>query len=238
MTESSSLPSNPTPTQPQASYATSESETFYEYDVNDNLNCEDSDMDMNHNSFEEQCGFVLHVMIVLTSMYYTAWILSFYKFSLPILNSTSVDGGGKSQSVLLVSSKEQVPPLWTIIIPIAVIFLFFLIPIVYGGCINRSAVVVTTHNQQTSLSMLQDAHTIRPVYVSPNSITVAENLYDENNATTSNYYRNPMSWEPARNGKSSRNGTATSAIPDICDIDVADINDLLHTKFIKYGPQW
>ena len=195
---------------------------------------DDSYIDINHSSFEEQCGFVLHVMIVLVAVTYTTWILSFYCLPLPIVQNATLDGTRPALWVYSSNKPTPGPPVWTIIIPLAVILLFFLIPIVYGGCINRSAVVASTKNRQQSISILQDTHTIRPRYVSP------KNAYDDYNATC--YYQNPMSWTPARYGKNSFNidqgivTHATSTVPDICEIDVADINDLIHSKHKIPGP--
>ena len=239
MTDLLSLPSNPSKNVPSN-------------DVNDDYICMDDEIfiDVNQNSFEEQCGFVSHVIILLMSIYYTTWILSFYCVPIPILQTNStVDW--KQQAMYLHSSKQQQqqqqqgPPLWTTILPLVVIFLFFLIPIVYGGCINRSAVVITTQKNQRSLSILQDTHTIRPMYVSPHNITTSTDLHDDYNATR--YFQNPMSWTPIRYGTESlmnkRNinnndrNKFTTTVPDICDIDVADINDLLHMKYIKHGPK-
>ena len=109
---------------------------------------DDHGMNMNQSSFEEQCGFVSHVAIVLLSIYYTTWILSIYSSAITSIRTVSTTDG-KHPSFLLLSSQQQQQqplkiPLWTIVLPVTLIVLFFLIPIVYGAVINRSAVVVVT----------------------------------------------------------------------------------------------
>jgi hypothetical protein len=249
MTDPSTLPSKPSKANTTTTTIDPRTEKVHEFDVNVEYNKsmdDDNFIDMFHNSFEEQCGFVLHVMIVLLSISYTTWILSFYSCLLPIgQNST---GDWKLKAVFLCAPKQQQqqqgPPPWTIILPLAVIFLFFLIPIVYGGCINRSAVVVKAHQKQQSLTILEDIHTIRPRYISPKHTASSNNEYlDDYDAT--NYYQNPMAWTPpVRNETKSlkkkttinNNGTCTTTVPDICEIDVADINDLLQIQYIKHCP--
>ena len=206
-------------------------------------------MDMNRGSFEEQCGFVLHVMIVLLSLYYTGWILSFYTCILPKLDGTIET---KLHPWLLLSQQHHyTPPIWTILLPITIIVLFFLIPIIYGAVINRSVVVAASQNKHQALFTVQDPHTIRPLYGSPfmgvtfsnKSGSLSSSLChnnDENINYYTNYYRDPMSWTPLHtstlNDSNSTNSNSTTTVPDICDIDVADINDFLQLKYDLNGP--
>lgn len=201
---------------------------------------EDILLDMNPSSFEEQCGFVLHVMIVMLSMYYVSWILSFYSFLIPNMNGTiSIDKNVKLQPLLLFLSSKHLnqPPLWTILLPITMIVLFFLIPIVYGACINRSVSVAMSNKNRKSLSTIQDSHTIRPLYVSPLLNMTSSSLYEDKDDFIK-YYHDPMSWTPIQNEKSDNADIKfTTTVPDICDIDVADINNLLQLKYNINSPK-
>ena len=216
---------------------------------------DDHGMNMNQSSFEEQCGFVSHVAIVLLSIYYTTWILSIYSSAIPSIRIVSITDG-KHPSFLLLSSQQQQPlkiPLWTIVLPVTLIVLFFLVPIVYGAVINRSAVVVVTVRPPVGhpqvLSILHDKHTIRPLYVSPFVLNDRGNEDDRFDPRQYYYYycyfRDPMAWRRSTektsfdHRPSSQNdhpGSSTT-IPDICDVDVADINDLVQYELhMRHSP--
>ena len=219
---------------------------------------DDHGMNMNQSSFEEQCGFVSHVAIVLLSIYYTTWILSIYSSAIPSIPTVSTTDG-KYPSFLLLSSQQQQQqplkiPLWTIVLPVTLIVLFFLVPIVYGAVINRSAVVVVTVRPPVGhpqvLSILHDKHTIRPLYASPFVLNDRGNEDDRFDPRQYYYYyycyfRDPMAWRRSTektsfdHRPSSQNdhpGSSTT-IPDICDVDVADINDLVQYELhMRHSP--
>jgi hypothetical protein len=196
------------------------------------------------NSFEEHCGFVLHIIIALSSFYYTTWILSFY-WSMPLLllynsnyddtsNTTTFSGIDTLPTVLQIS-----PPLCTLIIPLILIILFFAIPMLYGCCINNFS---TNNPENGSLFILQDPHTIVPSYVSPIT-TIATELQrskddlfipklSKDMQNIKSYYIDPRHWTHPLYKNDVVDADMNNTLPEMCDIDVADINNLIWLNYV------
>lgn len=96
---------------------------------------------------------------------------------------------------------EEEAPAWTTILPAAAICLFFATPILYGA----TNAVAATPSAVDALETIQDRYTVKPPRNASNS--------------SHGYFRDPM--------ESSSEINTRSSISEICDIDVADINDLV-----------
>jgi hypothetical protein len=198
------------------------------------------------NSVEEQCGFVLHIISVLSSIYYSAWILScHWSSSLMSRNSDYYNTPNVTATYHLISKLPLVltlqPPLYTYAIPLLMLILFFMIPILYGCCINK---VSPHYPKNGSLFMIQDQHTMVPSFVAPsvpksceqirglNGLPIIMSFIDIQNIQR--YYRDPRQWTTHPMATEEFIDPASNSIPDMCDIDVADINDLIWLSDVHY----
>jgi hypothetical protein len=210
---------------------------------------------------EENCGFAVHVLMVVLSILYTSYIVSIYCFvpsSLQLISNdydaTTTNHNRKNPSALTNTSNLQLQqnphfqhtPLWTIMVPFVIMVLFFSIMIVYGTCINRNT---THHPKYGRLFNIQDTQTIKPPFVSPltqhpQQLKLSQTDCNSTEQQSSlqpplhsmyRYYQNPMTWTPSTNNDDNSTTFTTYAvgrIPNICDIDVADINDLVWNRNI------
>jgi hypothetical protein len=188
--------------------------------------------------WEEQCGFVLHVMTILLAVFYTVHIIVHFSYpSRPILLPPPM------LDPLLVFR----PTPWTFVVPLVLIALFFVVPIVYGF-INATK-VITPERGSSSLSIIQDQYTVIPQLPSPLEQSPQHDSPPYNNSVNKTivreyiqlYYQNPFEWEKFVNTTTkggptnkdivtnpivtSADSSSSSSVPTICDIDVADIND-------------
>lgn len=86
---------------------------------------------------------------------------------------------------------------WTTVLSMVAVCFFFAAPVVYGA-INA---LLATPSRIDAVETIQDGYTVKP----PRNIN-----------KDYSYFRNPM-----------ESCSDSSCLPEICDMDVADINDLL-----------
>jgi hypothetical protein len=150
-------------------------------------------------SGSEKCGFVCHVFVILLGIVYTVWIISFYctDFLWLAKNYGISDEEHPPSSI----AKEPLsPPTWTSVLPAVAIGAFFAAPVLYGSMNAWHAVPAPD-----AVSTVSDPSTLR----APRGSNVRHPVID--GATTS----------------CSSSSSSENDIPQICDLDVADINDLV-----------
>jgi hypothetical protein len=144
-------------------------------------------------------------MIVALATSYTGWII----VSISAFHSESVTS--ESRGLLL-------PSTWSMHLPTVAALLFFLAPILYG-LINT-----TLPPSVDAIESLQDRFSVRPprrkVYLSTRG-GECDNIPCDTSSLLS-YYQNPICDDDGV-----ENNEDYDRIPEICDLDVADINDLL-----------
>lgn len=127
----------------------------------------------------EVCGFACHVLLVLLSSLYLIWVFS---------PSITCDSAELQEGC----AWSFIPdPVWTIVVPTALLSVFVAAPLIYGALNGLSAAPVD------SIESLRDDYSVLP------RKEMKRGLRDE------------------------------SSVPAICDLDVADINDLAFESLRK-----
>jgi hypothetical protein len=162
------------------------------------------------NSSSERCGFVGHVMVLCLGALFTVYVA----------RNTSV--ASPSTAIWPVTTA----PIWTMVLPILATVVFFLIPVTYG-IINAS---LATPSRADALETIQDSFFVP---APPAPLTATD---ETRKATTTGissvpqwFFRNPLQENWNENGDGS--------LPEICDLDVAHVNDLLSNLCVDDGRQ-
>jgi hypothetical protein len=162
--------------------------------------CQNEDVD----SGSEKCGFVCHAMVVLIAVTYTAWILL-------VVNNPS----SGNQQPQYDAAYDWTAATVTVTLPAMAICLFFAAPFVYAS-INAFAGAVANID---ALETVYDTYTVQPL---PRKTWNTNNSTNTDSVSTEDscYFRNPLE-------SNSSSNVSNCSIPEICDLDVADINDLV-----------
>jgi hypothetical protein len=103
---------------------------------------------------EEQCGFVIHVTVVLLSLSYTIWILQFY------MDPYVAGSSGTPQTAPQQQQLSLSPPAWTVVLPTLLVVLFWAAPVAYGFVnAGQAAAAVSQKRQTLAMTVLQDGTT-------------------------------------------------------------------------------
>jgi hypothetical protein len=150
------------------------------------------------NSSSERCGFVGHVMVLFLGAICTAYAAR--NTSLPSSSTTIW---------------PETAPIWTMVLPALAIVAFFLIPLTYG-VINAT---LATPSRADALETIQDSFTV-PAPPAP-TVSPDEKRECATVITAPNnwYFRNPF--------QESWNEDGDGCLAEICDLDVAHVNDLV-----------
>lgn len=176
---------------------------------------QDLEADMDSDSGYETCGFVCHVVTTILAVSYTAWIGSFYYSRWSQFQNLNAETLQQLHHETMLHF--PLPPAWTSLVPTLAVGLFFSVPIVYT-ILNATSVAPVY-----SLESIQDKYTVQ----SPPPRSIAPTCARESETINVSYFRNPSDNQSGskilldHTSYMNKNG-----IPEICDIDVANINNL------------
>jgi hypothetical protein len=174
---------------------------------------------------EEQCGFVIHVTVVLLSLSYTIWILQFY------MDPYVAGSSGTPQTAPQQQQLSLSPPAWTVVLPTLLVVLFWAAPVAYGFVnAGQAAAAVSQKRQTLAMTVLQDGTTrvAPPLYTAVPKQRGHKTSDNGHTNTMQEYLQRPLETVSAASATTtagSRHQGQEDHLPDVCDIDVACIND-------------
>jgi PIG-P len=161
------------------------------------------------NSSSERCGFVGHVMVLCLGALYTVYVA----------RNTSV-----TSSSTAIWPETTTAPMWTMVLPVLAMVVFFLIPVTYG-ILNAA---LATPSRADALETIQDSFSVpAPPPPAPSTAVISG---EKRNATTAFalpqwYFRNAF--------QENWNEDGDGSLPEICDLDVAHVNDLVSNQCLS-----